>query len=94
MILRRKYSVSYLINTYGENNRSFISNSDNKYAQYFLTKDEWSTSEGDWEKMNLEEDVSQLGQYIDAFPIADKLSIREIFKELYISKATGTTLTS
>lgn len=36
--------------------------SDNKYVQYFLTKDEWSASEVDWEKMNLEEEVSQLSQ--------------------------------
>ena len=28
--------------------------------QYFLTKDEWSVSEDDWEKMNLEEEVKQL----------------------------------
>lgn len=39
--------------------------SDNKYAQYFLTKDEWSASETDWQKMNLEEKVSQLGQEVD-----------------------------
>lgn len=38
--------------------------SDNKYVQYFLTKDEWSASEADWEMMNLEEEVSQLGQKV------------------------------
>ena len=37
----------------------FVQSSDNKYVQYFLTKDEWSASEADWEKMNLEEEVSQ-----------------------------------
>lgn len=36
-----------------------VPNSDNKYVQYFLTKNEWSASEGDWEKMNLEEIVAQ-----------------------------------
>lgn len=43
----------------------FVSNSDNKYVQYFLTKDEWSASEGDWEKSNLKEEVSQLSQNTD-----------------------------
>lgn len=38
----------------------FIQSSDNKYVQYFLTKDEWSVSEADWQKMNLKEEVSQL----------------------------------
>jgi lysophospholipase L1-like esterase len=38
--------------------------SDNKYVQYFLTKDEWSTDVSDWEKLNLEEEVSQLGQEV------------------------------
>ena len=40
----------------------FVQSSDNKYVQYFLTKNEWSASEADWEKINLEEEVSQLGQ--------------------------------
>jgi len=35
--------------------------SDNKYVQYFLSKDEWSAIEVDWQKMNLEEEVNQLG---------------------------------
>lgn len=39
--------------------------SDNKYVEYFLTKDEWSASEADWQKMNLEEEVNQLGQKVD-----------------------------
>lgn len=43
----------------------FVQSSDNKYIQYFLTKDEWSIGPNDWEKMNLEEEVSQLGQNID-----------------------------
>ena len=29
----------------------FVQSSDNKYVQYFLTKDEWSASVGDWEKI-------------------------------------------
>lgn len=39
--------------------------SDNKYVQYFLTKDEWNIDPNDWEKMNLEEEVSQLGKQIN-----------------------------
>ncbi len=42
----------------GENAQS----SDNKYVQYFCTASSFSTDEADWQKMNLEEDVSQLGQ--------------------------------
>lgn len=42
----------------------FAQSSDNKYVQCFLTKDEWSVNAGDWEKMNLEEEVSQLGQQL------------------------------
>ena len=58
----------------------FVLSSDNKYVQYFLTKDEWSASEADWEKLNLEEEVSQLGQEFnkddtalrgDSFPFID-----------------------
>ena len=30
--------------------------------QYFLTKNEWSVSKVDWQKLNLEEEVNQLGQ--------------------------------
>lgn len=40
----------------------YVQSSDNKYVQYFLTKNTWSKSDGDWEKVNLEEEVSQLGQ--------------------------------
>ena len=43
--------------------------SDNKYVQYFLTKNEWSASAGDWEKMNLEEEVSQLQTNIGCFEL-------------------------
>lgn len=42
----------------------YVQSSDNKYVQYFLTKNTWSASEGDWEKMNLEEEISQLGRFI------------------------------
>ena len=35
----------------------FVQSSDNKYVTYFLTKGEWSTTESDWEKINLAEDV-------------------------------------
>ena len=43
----------------------FVHTGENKYVQYFLTKDEWSASKSDWEKMNLKEEVSQLGQYTE-----------------------------
>ena len=50
----------------------FVQSSDNKYVQYFLTKDEWSANAEDWEKLNLEEEVSQLGQ--DVNDISDILN--------------------
>ena len=40
----------------------FVQTSDNKYVQYFLTKNVWSASEADWQKINLYEEISQLGQ--------------------------------
>lgn len=44
----------------------FAQTSDNKYVQYFLTKDEWSTSEDDWEKINIENDVQDIiGNYTE-----------------------------
>lgn len=43
----------------------FVQSYDNKYVQYFLTKDEWSANEADWQKLNLEEEVSQLGQEVN-----------------------------
>lgn len=43
----------------------FVQSSDNKYVQYFLTKNDWSASEEDWQKMNLEEEISQLEQEIE-----------------------------
>lgn len=48
---------------------SFVHSSDNKYIQYFLAKNEWSASEADWHKMNLEEEVSQLEQKPDIIHI-------------------------
>ena len=45
----------------------FVLSSDNKYVQYFLTKNEWSASAADWDKLNLEEEVNQIGQEIDYF---------------------------
>lgn len=38
----------------------FVHAYDNKYVQFFLTKDEWSSSEADWEKMNLEGELDRL----------------------------------
>ena len=43
----------------------FVLSSDNKYVEYFLPKGEWSNNEYDWQKLNLEEEVSQLGQEIN-----------------------------
>ena len=43
----------------------FVHSNDNNYVQYFLTKDEWSASEADWEKMNLEKEFIQLESTID-----------------------------
>ena len=45
----------------------FVQSSDNKYVEYFLTKDEWSASEGDWDKINLENEVSQLSLEVNGF---------------------------
>lgn len=45
----------------------FVLSSNSKYVQYFLTKNEWSTNEADWEKMNLKEEVSQLDKEIDNY---------------------------
>lgn len=35
----------------------FVHSYDNKYVQYFLTKNTWSAAEGDWVKVNLEEEL-------------------------------------
>lgn len=43
----------------------FVQSSDNKYVQYFLKKDEWSVGDGDWEKMNLEDNFNQLERVLD-----------------------------
>lgn len=40
----------------------FVQSSDNKYVQYFSTKTVWSASAGDWEKMNLEEEVGRVAR--------------------------------
>ena len=61
----------------------FVQSSDNKYSQYFLTKNEWSASEADWQKMNLEEKVSQLGQKISRLMSFSDMSS-------YIGNLTGT----
>lgn len=34
-----------------------VQSSDNKYVQYFLTKNEWSINVNDWEKINLKEEI-------------------------------------
>ena len=50
---------------YGGMSFKFVQSSDNKYVEYFLAKDEWSANEGDWQQLNLEEEVSQLRQDIN-----------------------------
>ena len=47
----------------------FVLSSDNKYVQYFLTKNQWSTSESDWEKVNLEKEVKSILEYETKIPI-------------------------
>lgn len=71
----------------------FVQSSDNKYIQYFLTKDEWSASEADWQKLNLEEEVSELDlktseltQNMEKFDESIKFSLDE---SLYISDQLG-----
>jgi hypothetical protein len=57
----------------------FVQSSDNnssQYVQYFLTKDEWSASEGDWEKINLEEKVIQLDQKVGQ--VAGNFQVRDL----------------
>lgn len=48
----------------GGMNIKFVRSSDNKYVQYFLTNDEWSVSEADWEKINIEEEVNSICRYV------------------------------
>ena len=37
----------------------FVQSSDNIYVQYFLTKNEWSVIKADWQKLNLEEELTE-----------------------------------
>jgi len=66
----------------------YVQSSDNKYVQYFLTKNTWSVSEGDWQKMNLEEEVSQLGQEVD------ELDVKVSGGNVYTQIATDSFLSS
>jgi hypothetical protein len=43
----------------------FVQSSDNKYVQYFLTRDEWSVRNADWQKLNLKEEVSVLNSTVN-----------------------------
>ena len=65
----------------------YVQTSDNKYVQYFLTKDEWSVSEADWEKMNLEEEISQLDQDLKRYIFSGDSIFRN---DGYINYASGT----
>lgn len=61
-------NLSTLIPTsvrHGGMSMRFIQSSDNNYVQYFLTKNQWSASENDWEKMNLEKEVNSSPAYYD-----------------------------
>lgn len=63
----------------------FVRSSDNKYMQYFLTKDGWSSNESDWEKLNLEEEVSQLNLKVGMVSIP----ITEIGKYVVTNAGVG-----
>ena len=52
-----------------------VQSSDNKYVEYFLTKNTWSASEADWEKVNLKEEVSQLGQEMYDYLAKDSIAV-------------------
>lgn len=63
--LLSSHNLSTLIPTsarHGGMSIRFIQSSDNKYVKYFLPKNEWSIDPNDWEKVNLEKEVNQLGQ--------------------------------
>jgi len=42
----------------------FVQSYDNKYVQYFLTKDSWNADANEWEKINLEDELEQLNEKI------------------------------
>ena len=73
----------------------FVQSSDNKYVQYFLTKEEWSTNDEDWEKINLEEEISQLGQKV--VTIAEGKNLLDpsrIIQNAYINGLNGSIVPS
>lgn len=49
---------------YGGMTIRFIQSYDNKYVQYFLTKDSWSADTNEWEKINIKEELEQLNKKI------------------------------
>ena len=63
----------------------YIQSSDNKYVQYFLTKNTWSANERDWQKTNLEAEVN-------GFIYTNNVRINKAIRELSIdvSEYTGT----
>jgi lysophospholipase L1-like esterase len=62
----------------------FVQSSDNKYVQYLLTKDEWSVSKADWQKMNLEDEVSKLGQEVS---VLENVKLQYTLVDGYISSS-------
>ena len=56
---------------------SYVPTFDNKYVQYFLTNDEWSVIDSDWERMDLEKQL--YGETVTFYPDGN---IRPLFKEL------------
>lgn len=48
---------------------------DNKYVQYFLTKDDWSTTESDWEKINLEDELNHIDTIVNGNNILDLVDV-------------------
>ena len=70
----------------------YVQTNDNKYLQYFLTKNEWSANVEDWEKLNLEEEVSQLGQKIKGHLLAvNNLGCTSYYYAGYVNSNGGIT---
>lgn len=51
----------------------YVQSSDHKYVQYFLTKNEWSVSAADWQKMNLGEQVMPIIYYNGKIEVANNI---------------------
>ena len=58
----------------------YVQTSDNKYVQYFLTKDEWSANVSDWEKTNLKDEVNALNDQVNG---KQKTTVYATFTAVY-----------